>query len=173
MIDTERFLQDYCEIYLGRRADSVQVTHFPTPLNPALRADPLTGRPPLETMITVEVRGETITRQGADLRETLTETMAAIEALRYPPQPDRPAVAHTYCGEEVSESVFIATYPAQLQNRATTALLGLYNHMADGNLDDYDLQLYLSNDPHVPPLLYTCSRYDGQEQFHLLPTQPR
>lgn len=58
MIDVQRFIAEFGEIWCGAVATSVDVAHAPTPLNTALGPDPLTGDPPAETRITVKVRDD-------------------------------------------------------------------------------------------------------------------
>ncbi|MDM2164769.1 hypothetical protein PP352_21700 [Mycobacteroides abscessus] len=171
-IDVQRFLTEYCQIYCGTPALDVQVAHLPTAVTANHAPDPLTGNPPLETRITVQIRdGETVTGEGIDLGEAITETMAAIEKFSRPVIPlpiDTYRIMRTVSGHEVSTDQFVAAYPPRHQSTAAMGLLEPYSKLAPGMVGEYQIQLYTSDDPDVPPLLYAYGS-DGEDQYHLLP----
>ncbi|RIS37849.1 hypothetical protein D2E71_24765 [Mycobacteroides abscessus] len=171
-IDVRRFLTEYCQLYCGTPALDVHVVHLPTAVTANHAPDPLTGNPPLETRITVQIRQDaSVGGEGIDLGEAITETMAAIEKFSRPVTPlpiDIYRVIHTVSGQEVSEAEFIAAYPAEQQATAASGLLAPYSKLARGIVGEYLIELYTSDDPATPPLLYAYGS-DGDDQFHLLP----
>lgn len=171
-IDVRRFLTEYCQLYCGIPALDVQVVHLPTAVTANHAPDPLTGNPPLETRITVLIRDDdAVIGEGIHLREAITETMAAIEKFSRPAIPlpiDTYRIMRTVSGQEVSESQFVAAYPVQQQATAARGLLEPYSKLAPGMVGEYLIQLYTSDDPGIPPLLYAYGS-DGEDQYHLLP----
>lgn len=167
-IDVQRFVRDYCAIYLGASDAVVEVETSPTQTDPRHNPDPLTGEAPLETRITVHVKDQTVEADGIDLREALIETMAAVRALTIPGPPSLEAVIYTIGGEEVSEDNFGSGYPKQYRHLDVYGLMGLYPQLAHGMVGEFEVKLYSTSDPDIAPLLYAYGS-DGQEQYHLLP----
>lgn len=85
-VDVERFLTDYCDV-LGMSASSVTLTYSPSPIDPNFPTDRLTGRPPLDTCITVQIGDDAVSTEGIDLAEAVEQTMASISLRRYPRPP--------------------------------------------------------------------------------------
>lgn len=167
MIDVDRFLRDYCAIYLGDSDVVVDVAHLPTQADPRRNPDPLTGEAPLETRITLHVKDKTVEGEGIDLREALTETMAAIRELTIPVPPPPEPVSYTIAGEEVSEEQFVAAYPKRYRHLDIHGLIELYPQLAQGVVGEFDIRLYSTSDPDISPLLHAYGA-DAQDQYHLL-----
>lgn len=167
-INPERFLRDFCEV-IGTPTVSVTITCSPTPYDGKFPVDRLTGQPPLETHIRVELEhGEPVESYGIDLSEALTEMMAGLELRRRPPAPVA-AECRTVAGVDVSGADFLAAYPATHRDTVRgNGVFSPYTHSARGYVGEYTAHLLVNEDMAVPALLYLYGA-EGQEEYHLFP----
>lgn len=170
MNDPERFLTEYCRV-LGTPATSVKVVQFPGTADPEQPLDSLTGQPPLETEITVQVDTDTLVASGIDLAEGLTEMMAQLH-LRKHPLPPIITQLSTVSGIRATDDEYLEAYPPAVRPAAENGPFDPYSHAGGGCIGQYELTLLIADDPDVPPLLY-AEGAEGQREFHLIPLDGR
>ncbi|MUL48477.1 hypothetical protein FZI85_27410 [Mycobacterium sp. CBMA293] len=170
MNDPERFLTDYCRV-LGTAATSVKVVQFPGTANPHHATDALTGQPPLETEITVQLDTDTLVASGIDLAEGLTAMMTELR-LRKHPLPQIITNLSTVSGARVTDDEYLDAYPPAARSAAENGPFAPYAYSGHGRIGEYELTLLLADDPAVPPLLH-AEASNGQLEFHLIPLDGR
>ncbi|MUL78954.1 hypothetical protein [Mycolicibacterium sp. CBMA 226] len=169
MNDPERFRTEYCRV-LGTPATSVKVVQFPGTADPDHPLDSLTGQPPLETEITVQVDTDTLVASGIDLAEGLTAITEL--RLRKHPLPQIITNLSTVSGARVTDDEYLDAYPQAARSAAENGPLAPYAYSGHGRIGEYELTLLLADDPAVPPLL-RAEASNGQLEFHLIPLDGR